>query len=75
MTQYSREDDIQRVYAFIVAYIDTQQRPPSQREIAEGTFIGRSSVVRFLDILVARGELNREEHVARGITLPRKSQE
>lgn len=75
MNKHSREDDMQRVYNFVVTYITTQGRPPCQREIAEGTFIGRSSVVRFLDILVARGELNREEYVARGISLPRNREE
>ncbi len=75
MKRYNREDDIQRVYEFVKTFIETQGRQPSQREIAEATYIGRSSVVRFLDILVARGLLERTENVARGISLPRKRQE
>lgn len=70
MSKHKREDDVQRVYAFVLHYIRTNRRPPTQREIAEGTFLARSSVVRFLDILAARGMLEREDNVARGLSLP-----
>jgi DNA-binding MarR family transcriptional regulator len=62
--------DTEKVYQFIKQYIgENNGRPPTQREIAEGCYIARSSVQRHLDVLDARGLIVREMGMARGLTL------
>lgn len=64
------EGEVQRVYDFICSYIAERKLPPAQREIAEGTYISRSVVIRYLDILAERGLIVREIGLARGLWLP-----
>jgi SOS-response transcriptional repressor LexA len=61
--------DSQRVYSFIVSFIDERGFPPSQREIATGCFMARSSVQRHLDVLEATGFIEREMGTARSLSL------
>jgi DNA-binding MarR family transcriptional regulator len=70
MARYLSGTDTEKVYEFIKQYIaDNGGRPPTQREIADGCYIARSSVQRHLDILDARGLIVREMGMARGLTL------
>lgn len=63
--------DTDKVYQFIKTYMAKNLgRPPTQREIADGCFIARSSVQRHLDILDALGLIVREPGMARGLSLP-----
>ena len=57
------------VYAFLQSYIATHHRAPSIREIAAGCFMGKSTILRGLDILEARGQIERVPGQARSITL------
>jgi DNA-binding MarR family transcriptional regulator len=66
------EGDLKRVYTFIRDYIEERNMPPTQREIAEGTYISRSVVIRYLDILAERGLIVREIGLARGLWLPKR---
>lgn len=58
------------VYTFIKGYIQTHTYAPSQREIAAGCFIAKSTVVRCLDKLEAKGFIVRDSNRARGIGIP-----
>lgn len=66
-----KEQDLARILDFIRAYLAERNLPPTQREIADGTYLSRSTVVRYLDILAERGLIVREDGMARGIWLPR----
>jgi len=57
------------VYHFVHDYIQAHRIAPSIREIAEGTYIGRSTVVRHLDRLEALGRIIRTPGRARSIRL------
>ena len=64
------DDTIERVYRFISDYLQQHRGlSPSQREIAEGCFINVAYVSRYLDVLEARGRLERERGRARSIRL------
>jgi SOS-response transcriptional repressor LexA len=65
----SLKPDTQRVYRFIHGFIDERGFPPSQREIAEGCYMARSSVQRHLDVLEAKGLIEREIGMARSLSL------
>lgn len=67
----AHEEELYRVYDFVRAYIEQRNRPPTQREIADGTFLSRSVIIRYLDILAERGLIDREIGIARGIGLPK----
>ncbi len=64
-----REDNVQAVYDFIVAYLEEIHFPPSIQEIAQGTYMSRGNVIRYLDLLEARGYLAREFNIPRSIRL------
>lgn len=65
-----REEMMQTVYDFIVSYKDEWGGvSPSLGEIADGCYMSRSNVVRYLDILEARGHIEREHNVPRSIRL------
>lgn len=57
------------VYHYIQQYIAEHGFAPSLRDIAEGCYIGRSTVLRHLDRLEAQGRIMRELGKARGIIL------
>ena len=63
------KSDTQRVYQFIKQFIEQRGFPPSQREIAEGCYMARSSVQRHLDVLEAKGLIEREMGIARSLSL------
>jgi SOS-response transcriptional repressor LexA len=65
----SLKPDSQRVYQFVYQYIDERGFSPSQREIAEGCFMARASVQRHLDVLEAKGFIEREMGMARSLSL------
>ncbi len=65
--------ETQRVYEFIKHFIKERGFPPSQREIAEGCFMARSSVQRHLDVLEAKGLIEREIGIARSLSLTDRS--
>lgn len=76
MNKFRLREDTARVYAFIQDYVRAQRgRPPTQREIAEGCYMARSSVQRHLDILDARGLIVREPGMARGMYLTAPDEE
>lgn len=68
-------DTTEVVYRFIVEYIEMHGISPSQREIAEGCYLVRSSVLRYLDRLEAWGRILRDPNKARSIRLPKLSTE
>lgn len=66
-----REDMLRRIYEFLDDFDADRGFCPSHREIADACFISRSSVTRYLDLLEARGLLEREPGTARGIRIVR----
>lgn len=65
----SLKPETQQVYRFIHSFIDDRGFAPSQREIADGCYMARSSVQRHLDVLEARGFIERELGMARSLSL------
>ena len=63
------EDTLEAVYEFIRDYIATYHRSPTIREIADGVYIGRSTVVRYLDRLHAQERIIRTPGQHRSIRL------
>jgi repressor LexA len=62
-------ETVERVYAFIKAYIREHTYPPTMKEIAEGCYMSRSGVARYVDRLQGMGRISRDPSLARGITL------
>ena len=60
------------VFFFIRDYSDTHTHPPTVREIAEGCYMSRTRVQRYIDLLDAHGYIIHEPGKARGITLTGK---
>jgi repressor LexA len=58
-----------RLYCFIKTYVDEEGFPPSVREMAEGCYIGATTVNRHLDRLEAWGYIEREPGIPRGLRL------
>ena len=63
------EQTLEALYGFIQLYIQENGYSPSLREIAVGCFLGRSTVLRYLDKLEAKGRITRAEGKARSISL------
>lgn len=59
----------QQVHAYLRAYINQYHFSSSQRDIAKACHINAATVVRYLDLLEARGLIRREPGVARSIVL------
>lgn len=59
----------QEVYQFLATYIQQHGFSPSIREIAQGCYLGRSTAMRHLAILEARGLIRREPGKSRSIVL------
>jgi SOS-response transcriptional repressor LexA len=66
---YELEKTLEIVYEFIKTHFEEYGYSPSITEIAEATFMSRSSVVRHLDLLEARGRISRDPGVGRSISL------
>ena len=62
-------ETLETVYVFLEAFITEHGYAPSLREISARCFIGRSTVIHYLDRLEAQGRLSREEGKARSIVL------
>lgn len=59
-----------KIYAFIEGYIHTHRElSPSVREIAEGCYLGISTVSYHLKVLQAQGRIQRDGNKARSIRL------
>ncbi|MEP7292251.1 MAG: hypothetical protein ABI835_10725 [Chloroflexota bacterium] len=69
MSEKPADPMIETVYQFISAYIGAHRYSPSLREISAECYIGRSTVLRYLDRLEAYGRIRRETGKARSITL------
>jgi repressor LexA len=65
-----KQPTVERVYAFICAYIAQHHLPPTIREIADGCYLGSTAVHHHLKTLQAAGLIIREKGKARGIILP-----
>lgn len=62
--------DIQdKIYTFLVNFIEENRFSPSIREIANGCFINVATVIRYLDILEANGRVERTAGKARSIRI------
>ena len=60
---------LQNLYEFISQYIEGNGFAPSLREISAGCYLGRSTVLRYLTILEARGRILRQDGKARSIRI------
>jgi repressor LexA len=69
MDKLQLEDTLETVYQFIRSYSLENGYPPSHREISVACYIGRSTVLRYLDKLEKRGRIIRTLSKARGIHL------
>jgi DNA-binding FadR family transcriptional regulator len=59
---------LEQVYDYLQKYIEREGRPPTQREIAEGCFISRGTVMNVLMRLELKGRIERDSG-ARNIRL------
>ena len=57
------------VYHFIRHYIEQHGYAPSQQEIADGCYLSRTNLIRYLDRLEAQGHIAREPGQPRSISL------
>ncbi len=57
------------VWRFIAVFIDEHGYAPSLRQIAQACFTSHGNVVRYLDLLEARGVIEREMGQARALRL------
>lgn len=61
--------NVQLVYEFVREFIAEHGFAPSQQQIADGCYLSRATIARYLDRLEALGYIIRQPHIARGITL------
>ncbi len=65
-------DKQERILAFIEAFLDEHDYPPTVRDIQAGCDISSTSVVKYnLDRLAEGGYLNRDSEVSRGLAIPK----
>ena len=57
------------VYRYIQRYIKENTFAPTLREIGAACFLSRGAVMRHLDLLEARGAIERDPNKARGMRL------
>lgn len=63
----------QSILEFISSFVDANSRPPTVREIGEGTGIGSTSVVDYnLRVLQKANAIRRDSRVSRGIEVVRR---
>jgi SOS-response transcriptional repressor LexA len=60
---------METVYAFLENYAEEHGYAPSLSEIGESCYMGRSTVLRYLDKLETKGWITRDEGHARSIRL------
>lgn len=68
-----REQQLKQILAYIEQYIEREGRSPSFEDIADGTYMTRSNVVRYIDWLEGRGYIKRVPGVPRSISLVKRS--
>jgi SOS-response transcriptional repressor LexA len=64
-----RETMLQEVYDFCVDYITEEKIAPSLKEVAEGLYMSRANVTRYIDILEARGYIERNPSIPRSLRI------
>ena len=69
MTDNPIEQTLEGLLTFIREYIHENGYSPSLREISDGCYLGRSTVMRYLDKLEARGRISRAIGKARSIAV------
>lgn len=57
------------IFDFICTYFAKHGCAPSQREIAQNSFLSKTAIVRYLERLEAQGRITRVPGVARNIRL------
>ncbi len=61
-----------KVYEYVLDCFKEYNCPPTIREISDACFISRTTAMRHLELLEARGLILREPKRARGIRLPKE---
>ena len=69
MTDKPFDQAVEVIYTFICVYIGEHGYSPSLREIGAHCYMGRSTVIRYLDRLEAQGRISRDLGKARSISL------
>lgn len=69
MADKATNETLDTVFTFLAAFIAEHGYSPSLREISAHCYIGRSTVIHYLDRLEAQGRISREEGKARSIVL------
>lgn len=64
-----QQERMEAIYAFIELFYMQHRMTPTQREIAEECYLSRGTVLRYLDLLEARGLIERTPFKARSIRL------
>lgn len=64
-----RENNAQRIYDYCAEYIADRRYAPSIQDIADACYMSRSNVVRYLDLLEARGFIERGHNIPRSIRI------
>ena len=64
-----QQDTVEQVYTFIKNYIREHAYSPSLKEIADGCFMSRTNVTRYVDRLEGMGRIARDPKLARSIIL------
>jgi DNA-binding MarR family transcriptional regulator len=64
-----QQETVEQVYTFIKNYIYEYTRSPSLKEIADGCFMSRTNVTRYVDRLEGMGRIARDPKFARSIIL------
>ena len=62
-----REQNVQQVFNYIYDYLESEGISPTFNEIGAGVSLSRAAVVRYVDILEARGYISRVFNVPRSI--------
>ncbi len=60
---------LEELFTFLCQYERQFGYSPTLREMADGCFMSRPNVYRYLDYLEAQGRITRESGIARGITV------
>jgi SOS-response transcriptional repressor LexA len=69
MTQNRIQQTMDTVYDYICRHIQEHGYPPSQREIAAACYLGKTTLVRYLDRLEMSGRITHDVGHARSIRI------
>lgn len=67
----SEQTTTSRIFRYLCDFTRGHGYPPSQRQISEACYVGRTTVNKHLARLVEQGFISREHGMARGITILR----